>query len=209
MLQARGYIVPQLTEEKFVEEFTDVTSGLIDFDKAMCMLVRHTLDRDRRILVLCDSGLPQLGIGELRKVIDDRLSEYEGLSHCILITPTGKATPQAKTLIQTMADNTEKPVTIELFPQASFAVNISEHRLVSTHSISSAITGTRFVAGSTPRISVSDPQAKYLGLRHGDFTDVNRPSESAGRYKNIRRAICTDVVFDGKKPPAMKKRAKE
>ncbi|KIR35820.1 DNA-directed RNA polymerase I, II, and III subunit RPABC1 [Cryptococcus deuterogattii MMRL2647] len=83
---------------------------------------------------------------------------------------------------------------LEDFPESDLLVNITKHFLVPKHTImkpeekSALIKRYRLKETQLPRIMVTDPVAKYYGLKRGQVMKIERASETAGRYITYR--IC-------------------
>ncbi|BAB02760.1 RNA polymerase-like protein [Arabidopsis thaliana] len=84
---------------------------------------------------------------------------------------------------------------IEVFQEKELIVNVKEHVFVPEHQ---ALTTeekqkflerkrTRFVV--LPRIHVTDPIARYFGLKRGEVVKISRLSETSGRYITYRYVI--------------------
>lgn len=108
----------------------------------------------------------------------------------ILVTSVA-VTPAAMKIIPAVASETR----IECFMEQDLLVNITHHELVPKHVLLSKeergklLERYRLKDTQLPRIQLSDPIARYLGLRRGQVVKIIRKSETAGRYASYRLCV--------------------
>ncbi len=128
-----------------------------------------------------------IGIKQMRNFVHHIDSEK---FHTGILVTQNSATPAALKLIPTAL-----PAIIETFLEQDLIINITHHELVPKHILLSyeekqaLLKRYRLKESQLPRIQVTDPVSRYLGLRRGQVVKIIRRSETAGRYASYRWVI--------------------
>jgi DNA-directed RNA polymerase I, II, and III subunit RPABC1 len=107
-----------------------------------------------------------------------------------IIIVSGKLSQQAKQKIQDI----NKELQVEIFTVNELVVNITEHELVPEHILlpkeekDLLLKRYKIKENQLPKILVTDPVARFLGLKRGDVVKITRVSETAGKYITYRIA---------------------
>jgi DNA-directed RNA polymerase I, II, and III subunit RPABC1 len=84
---------------------------------------------------------------------------------------------------------------VSVFFEPELVVNVTQHEAVPRHRLLPAkekkalLSRFKVTEDQLPRIPLMDPVAKYLGLRRGDVVEIERESETAGRYITYRTCL--------------------
>ena len=130
-----------------------------------------------------------------QKINTDNINEYLKLMRAAsinsgIIIISGKLSQQAKQKVQEI----NKELQVEIFSVNELVVDITEHELVPKHILLSKeekdhlLKRYRIKENQLPKILVTDPVARFLGLKRGDVVKIIRVSETAGRYITYRIA---------------------
>ena len=130
-----------------------------------------------------------------QKVNTDYIKQYLNLMretkvNSGIIIISGKLSQQAKQKVQEI----NKELQVEIFTINELIVNITEHELVPQHILLSKedkdllLKRYKIKENQLPKILVTDPVARFLGLKRGDVVKIIRVSETAGRYITYRIA---------------------
>ncbi|VDK46716.1 unnamed protein product [Cylicostephanus goldi] len=191
MCHDRGYLVTQeeldQTLDEFKEMFGDRPSERKPARSDLTILVAHNDDPTDQMFVFFPEDT-KIGIKTI-KAICQQMQE-QTITRAIIVVQTGM-TPSAK---QAIADMAPKYI-LEHFLESELMVNITEHELVPEHVVMTSDEKAELLARyklkdtQLPRIQLSDPVARYFGLKRGQVVKIVRPSETAGRYITYRLVV--------------------
>ena len=130
----------------------------------------------------------KLGVSEIQ---DFSKNINEKKISCGIMVVRGIITPLAKQKLKEFNESLH----IQLFQDKELVVNVTEHELVPKHILltkeekDELLKRYKLKESQLPKILVTDPVAKYLGLQRADVVKIIRASETAGRYITYRIAI--------------------
>ena len=187
MLRKRGYGVDDncinMNTEDFLEEFGENPSR-----ERFTIQVQKLDDPDDQIFVFFPDD-DKVGVKTL-KFYCTRMKEANVTKAIVVVKE--KLTSFAKAAVKEMAAFNYR---MEFFRDAELLVDITEHKLVPQHVVLSIeekrvlLDRYRLKPSQLPRIQVTDPIARYYGLKHHQVVKIIRPSETAGRYITYRICI--------------------
>ncbi|KAE8719682.1 DNA-directed RNA polymerase subunit 5-like protein 1 [Hibiscus syriacus] len=188
MLRDRGYSVSDsdinMTRQQFVEKFGENI---------------HLKRED--LLILCNKGdaptdqmyvffftEEKVGVPIVRNCA--KRMKADNVYNAILVVQRALTAPAKAAIVEI-----NSYFHMEVFEEAELLTNITEHMFVPKHTVlkdhekKELLQKYRVKETQLPRILVSDPVAKYYGMRRGQVVKITRQSVTADTYDTYRYAV--------------------
>ncbi|CAI8594746.1 unnamed protein product [Vicia faba] len=186
MLRDRNYVISETEVNMTRQEFTS-TFG--DHMKREDLVISRSYKNnpDDKIFVFFVNDA-KIGVKTIRDIIQRMLTEnvFRGILIC-----QSPLSHHGRAAVSEMASKCR----LEVFLEDELLVNITMHYLVPPHQVLTDAEKKALLNKYTvketqlPRILMTDPIAKYYGLRRGQVVRIIRPSETAGRYVTYRYVV--------------------
>lgn len=183
MIEDRGYVNHSETKSESFEEFK------AKFTHRKNLGILGTTFNSTQTIYVEFSDKEKLGVEQIKnfweRIKDDNI-------HNGIIISKGGVTSLCK---NALSEYQEIDYHIEIFEEKELIVNITEHELVPKHLIlhndekDALLKKYKLKENQLPKILLSDPIAKYLGLKRFQVVKIIRPSETAGKYITYRIAV--------------------
>lgn len=191
MLADRGYAVSDKFKNETLDEFRALWSQTESEgggrERLIILLGKMDEPKDK-IIVFFPEDNKRVGVKPIR-LLAEKMDEKQ-ISRAILVVQQ-PLTGFARTAISEAAPR----MMIEVFHENELVINITHHDLVSKHipmdekAKKQVLDRYSVRESQMPRIQVTDPVARYFGMKKGDLVKIVRPSETAGRYVTYRLCV--------------------
>ena len=191
MVDDRKYVVDPNWCPKTMDDFKAkfCADGLTINRAGMILLAQKENDAAEKVVLIFD-GNASVNTQHLKEHLDR--ASGEGATEIILVVE-GNLNPAAKKWAEGAKD--ERGVGIDVFVEDELVVNITQHELVPKHKplndkeAEAALAAFQLTKAQLPRMMARDPVARYFGMKRGDVVQIERKSETAGKYCTMRQVM--------------------
>ncbi|KAA3456884.1 DNA-directed RNA polymerases II and IV subunit 5A-like [Gossypium australe] len=188
MLRDRGYSVPdsdiKMTRQQFIEKYGENVH--LKRDDLLILCSKGDAPTDQ-IYVFFPAEV-KVGVPMVRNCA--KRMKADNVYNAILVVQRALTAP-AKAAINEINSYFH----MEVFEEAELLTNITEHMFVPKHTVltnqekKELLEKYRVKETQLPRILVSDPVAKYYGMKRGQVVKITRQSVTADTYDTYRYAL--------------------
>ncbi|KAF7017069.1 unnamed protein product [Triticum aestivum] len=185
MLRDRGYTVKDEEIKLSLYEFVDRYGDPVRRDEIVIHCEKQGDPNDKVNVFFLDES--KTGLAVVRSCVEKM--KLGNATNGILVLQKALSGPARTEVAQS------KKYHLEVFQEGELLVNITEHHLVPKHELLSDEEKKellqKYTAHETqlPRIQLTDPVARYHGMKRGQVVKITRQSEVAGEYVTYRYVI--------------------
>ncbi|VVB16386.1 unnamed protein product [Arabis nemorensis] len=191
MLRDRGYNIEEsdlnMKREEFIQKFCKAPLNKVN-KEALFFAANKGPNSADKIYVFFPEG-PKVGVSVIKNDVAMKMGG-DKVTRGIIIVPMPITGPAKSYLVEV-----NKILTIEVFEEAELVTNITDHKLINKYYVlddqAKKELLTKYTVKDTqlPRILLSDPLARYYGLKRGQVVKIRRSDATSLDYYTYRYAV--------------------